>query len=144
MIGMALTRVNLKPLTYLLALGAVISAAVALESRGGAAVLGTALAQRITPTYYTDVQPILEAHCSSCHIAGGIAPFELQSGADAVKWAARIAAVTKSGYMPPWTAGPESPAFLNDRRLGVATKQILSDWAAAGAPLGRRGANQKP
>ena len=121
-----------------IALGAVSIGSVALE--GQSAVL----AQGITPTYYTDVQPIVEMHCSSCHVDGGIAPFALQSGADAVKWAARIAAVTKSGYMPPWPAGPDSPAFLNDRRLGVATKQILSDWAAAGAPLGRRGANQKP
>ena len=131
-----------KPVTYLLALGAVMVASLALEPR--APLAGTALAQGITPTYYTDVQPILETHCASCHVDGGIGPFALQSGADAVKWNARIAAVTKSGYMPPWSAGPESPAFLNDRRLGVATKQILSDWAAAGAPLGRRGANQKP
>ena len=135
---------KLKPVTCLLALCTVALASVALEARGGTPALGTVLAQGITPTYYTDVQPIIEANCSSCHIDGGIAPFPLQSGADAVKWAARIAAVTKSGYMPPWTAGPESPAFLNDRRLGVATKQILGDWAAAGAPLGRRGANQKP
>ena len=137
---------KLKPVTCLLALGAVVLGGVALEARGGtpASALGTVLAQGITPTYYTDVQPIIEAHCAACHIDGGIAPFPLQSGADAVKWAARIAVVTKSGYMPPWTAGPDSPAFLNDRRLGVATKQILSDWAAAGAPLGRRGANQKP
>ena len=133
---------KLKPVTCLLALGAVVLASIALEARG--ALGTTVLAQGITPTYYTDVQPIIQTHCSSCHVEGGIAPFELQSGADAVKWAARIAAVTKSGYMPPWTAGPDSPAFLNDRRLGVATKQILADWAAAGAPLGRRGANQKP
>lgn len=122
----------------LVALSAVLLGGVALNGQT------QVLAQSITPTYYTDVQPIIETHCSSCHVEGGIAPFELQSGADAVKWAARIASVTKSGYMPPWPAGPESPAFLNDRRLGVATKQILSDWAAAGAPLGRRGANQKP
>lgn len=133
--------ISLKPVTCLLALGAVVFASIALEARGS---LGTALAQGITPTYYTDVQPIIETHCSGCHVEGGIAPFALQSGADAVKWSTRIAVVTKSGYMPPWPAGPESPAFLNDRRLGVATKQILSDWAAAGAPLGRRGANQKP
>ncbi len=131
-----------KPVTYhLLALGGVVIASIALEAR---APLGTALAQGITPTYYTDVQPIIETHCSGCHVDGGIAPFALQSGADAVKWSARIAAVTKSGYMPPWPAGPDSPAFLNDRRLGVATKQIFSDWAAAGAPLGRRGASQIP
>lgn len=133
---MVFTRV--KPVHCLLALGAVALGVFAFEGREDV------LAQGITPTYYTDVQPIIKTHCSSCHIEGGIAPFQLQSGADAVKWAARIAVVTKSGYMPPWPAGPESPAFLNDRRLGVATKQILSDWAAAGAPLGRRGANQKP
>ena len=137
---MAFTFSKLSPVTAygLIALAAVVIGNLALEGRSATR------AQSITPTYYTDVQPIIETHCSSCHIEGGIAPFPLQSGADAVKWAARIAAVTKSGYMPPWPAGPESPAFLNDRRLGVATKQILSDWAAAGAPLGRRGANQKP
>jgi mono/diheme cytochrome c family protein len=88
------------------------------------------------PTYYVDVKPILERHCASCHTAGGIAPFALDNPKDAVTWAARIAEVTKSEYMPPWPPGRDSQPFLNERRLGAASKQMLEAWAKAGAPLG--------
>ncbi len=93
-------------------------------------------AQKIIPTYYTDVQPILEKNCVSCHVKGGIAPFVLDNPKEAVARAERIAQVTQSGYMPPYPPGQDSQPFLNERRLGVASKQILFDWAKAGAPLG--------
>ena len=35
------------------------------------------------PTWYTDVLPIVEENCVSCHTAGGIAPFALDSFAAA-------------------------------------------------------------
>jgi mono/diheme cytochrome c family protein len=89
-------------------------------------------AQGVAPTYYVDVQPILEQHCVSCHVAGGIAPFT------------DIARVVTSGAMPPWPPGAESPPFLNERKLGAASKQIIADWAKAGAPLGKPSAGQKP
>ncbi len=93
-------------------------------------------AQKIIPTYYTDVQPILEKNCVSCHVKGGIAPFVLDNPKEAVARAERIAQVTQSGYMPPYPPGQDSQPFLNERRLGTASKQILVDWAKAGAPLG--------
>jgi hypothetical protein len=93
-------------------------------------------AQKIIPTYYVDVQPILEQHCVSCHVKGGIAPFALDNPKEATARAERIAQVTQSGYMPPFPPGQDSPPFLNERRLGTASKQILFDWAKAGAPLG--------
>jgi hypothetical protein len=93
-------------------------------------------AQSIIPTYYTDVQPILEKNCVSCHVKGGIAPFVLDNPQEAVARAEQIAAVTQSGYMPPYPPSKDSQPFLNERRLGVASKQILFDWAKAGAPLG--------
>jgi mono/diheme cytochrome c family protein len=98
-----------------------------------------ALAQpsKIVPTYFVDVQPILEKNCNSCHSAGGIAPFALDNPKDAVQWAKRIAQVTKSEYMPPYPPGRDSQRFLDERRLGAASKQILEDWANAGAPLGK-------
>lgn len=98
-----------------------------------------ALAQpsRIIPTYYVDVQPILEKHCTSCHTAGGIAPFALDNPKDAVAWASRIAQVTQSEYMPPYPPGRDSQRFIDERRLGAASKQVLEDWAKAGAPLGK-------
>ncbi len=93
-------------------------------------------AQSIVPTYYIDVQPILEKHCVSCHVKGGIAPFVLDNPEEATARAKRIAQVTQVDYMPPWPPSADSQPFLNERRLGVASKQILVDWAKAGAPLG--------
>ncbi|NJK46385.1 MAG: hypothetical protein HC933_20980 [Pleurocapsa sp. SU_196_0] len=89
-----------------------------------------------TPTYYVDVQPILEKNCVTCHVAGGIAPFALDNPQDAVQWATRIAEVTKSESMPPWPPARDSQPFYNERRLGTASKAVLEDWAKAGAPLG--------
>jgi mono/diheme cytochrome c family protein len=89
------------------------------------------------PTYYVDVQPILEKNCLTCHVAGGIAPFALDNPKDAVYWSKTIAEVTTSEYMPPFPPSRDSEPFFNERRLGSASKQILADWAKAGAPLGR-------
>jgi mono/diheme cytochrome c family protein len=103
----------------------------------GMIALAQGASQKYVPTYYVDVAPILAKNCVSCHTAGGIAPFALDNPKDAVDWAARIAAVTKSGYMPPYPPGRDSQPFLDERRLGSASKQILEDWAQAGAPLGK-------
>jgi hypothetical protein len=89
------------------------------------------------PTYYVDVQPILEKNCVTCHIVGGIAPFALDNPTDAVTWAERIAMVTKSELMPPYPPGRDSERFIGERRLGSASKGVLEDWAKAGAPLGK-------
>jgi hypothetical protein len=78
--------------------------------------MGRAQDSSYTPTYYVDVQPILAKNCVSCHVAGGIGPFALDNPTEAVKWADRIAEVTKSEYMPPWPPGRDSPAFLNGPR----------------------------
>jgi mono/diheme cytochrome c family protein len=93
-------------------------------------------AQSIIPTYYRDVQPILEKNCVSCHVKGGIAPFALDDPKEATARAERIMQVTQVGYMPPYPPSQDSQPFLNERRLGTASKQILADWAKAGAPLG--------
>ena len=92
---------------------------------------------KIIPSYYVDVQRILEKNCNSCHTAGGIAPFALDNPKDAVNWAGRIAQVTKSEYMPPYPPGRDSQRFLNECRLGAASNLILEDWANAGAPLSK-------
>ncbi len=127
--------------------GQVLVGAVGLGALGGlvSGLPMQSLAQStITPTYYTDVQPILDRHCVSCHVVSGIGPFPLTTAKEAVDKAQIIAAVVKSGYMPPWPPGQDSQPFLDSRQLGSATKQILLDWVKAGAPLGKPTAGQRP
>jgi len=87
-------------------------------------------------TYYQDVAPILQGKCVTCHVAGGIAPFALDTPAAAVQQATAMKLVTRSRTMPPWPPGPLSPKLLHDRSLSDAQIGALAAWADAGAPLG--------
>ncbi|MDX2003993.1 MAG: monooxygenase [Meiothermus sp.] len=89
------------------------------------------------PTYYGEVQAILEQNCVNCHSEGGIGPFSLTDPKEARKRAQEIAAVTQAGYMPPWMPAGDSPRFLYERGLSEEQKAQLSAWAEAGAPLGQ-------
>jgi mono/diheme cytochrome c family protein len=109
-----------------------IKAVVVLALLSGIAVV----AQPKAPTYYQDIRPILDRHCTGCHVSGGIAPFSLTSPQEAVKRAAAIAGVTAANYMPPWPPGGDSPEFLNERKLSAQEKALLLAWAQTGAALG--------
>jgi hypothetical protein len=89
------------------------------------------------PTWNHDVQPLIAAHCQSCHTAGGIAPFALDSYAQAKPQAFALVNATASRRMPPWMPEEQGCVPLRDsRRLTDAQLQLFSDWAAAGAPEG--------
>jgi mono/diheme cytochrome c family protein len=86
--------------------------------------------------YYTDVQPILQRNCVSCHKVGGIAPFSLESYAAAKPMSSLIAWATQTRYMPPWMPSNRSPALKYERKLSDAEIQVLQDWDKAGALQG--------
>lgn len=88
------------------------------------------------PTYARDVAPILQANCQSCHRAGEIGPFPLESYEDARRWAQNIVAVTASRRMPPWKPVAGHGDFQGVRRLTDTQIATLKRWADAGAPLG--------
>ncbi len=84
------------------------------------------------------VAPILEARCVTCHQAGQIAPFPLDTHEAAAAWAPVMAEVTRERLMPPYLVDPTGacgeyvdPGWLTDAELDT-----LDAWAAAGAPLG--------
>ena len=88
---------------------------------------------------WSGVQEILEANCLSCHYDGGPASISLASWEAAAAMADAIAAVTASRAMPPYLVDAsgecgewEDPPALTDEQI-----QLLADWAAAGAPLGK-------
>lgn len=91
--------------------------------------LALAACQPPGPTYHQDIKPILEARCVNCHVAGGIAPFALDSYAGASNMAAAVANAVESGRMPPWRAGPADVTYLRDPSLTAEQKAAISAWA---------------
>ena len=94
-------------------------------------------AAQSAPTFTHDIAPIVYRSCAPCHHAGEAAPFPLTSYAEVKKRAAQIAAVTHSGYMPPWLPETGYGDFADARRLSAAEIRRIGEWVAAGAPEGK-------
>ncbi len=97
--------------------------------------------EAVRPNWHEDVAPVVAERCQSCHFTGGIAPFSMESYADAQPWAPLMAYDAASGLMPPWHAieTPECDPPLpwkHDARLPAELVEMLQAWADAGAPEG--------
>ena len=90
------------------------------------------------PTYTRDIAPLLAERCGMCHVPEGSAPFSLLTYADAKRYAAEIAAVTRTRYMPPWKADPENGPFAGQRPLTGDEIDRIQQWVAGGAAGGER------
>jgi hypothetical protein len=86
-------------------------------------------------TWYRDVEPIVQAHCNGCHVAGGIGPFVLDA-ANASGLAPAMAAAVTARTMPPWPPGPDGLPIAGERVLADEQIDTFAAWAAIGAPLG--------
>jgi hypothetical protein len=90
------------------------------------------------PTYHADVRPLLEEHCTSCHLGNGegIAPFGLTRYDEVAPLAALLAESTADRRMPPWPPSQECAELGHPRVLAQADIEVLQAWADAGAPRG--------
>ena len=89
------------------------------------------------PTFTKDVAPILQRRCQSCHRAGQVGPFVLETYEQVRKRARDVASVVDNGVMPPWKPRAGFGEKLkHNPSLTPAEVAILKDWAAAGAPKG--------
>ena len=87
-------------------------------------------------TFSTDVAPILQKNCQSCHRPGEAAPFSLLTYQQARPWAKAIKQAVLERKMPPWFADPKYGHFRNDRSLAEKDIDTLVSWVDAGAPEG--------
>ena len=87
-------------------------------------------------TFTRDVAPLMYEACASCHREGGPAPFSLITYDQVRRRATQVAAVTRSRFMPPWKAEPESGEFVGQRRLNAREIQRIQQWVEAGTPEG--------
>ena len=57
------------------------------------------------PDYYSHIAKILNENCVACHKDGGIAPFPLETYAQAMPFAGSIRDATAARIMPPFLMG---------------------------------------
>ncbi len=110
---------------------AVLAALAVSGARGAAAQTAPAAADTAPVTFNQHIAPILHGHCAQCHRPGGAGPFALLTFADASRRAAQLAAVTRSGFMPPWKADGHPGEFIAQPRLTAEQVALIERWAAA-------------
>lgn len=98
--------------------------------------LGLSSVAAQTPNWSEDVACIIYSNCSSCHSAGGIAPFPLLSYDHARIYASAIKEVISEGNMPPWPPDPDYRPLADERMLTEAEIQTIIDWVDGGTPAG--------
>lgn len=87
-------------------------------------------------TYYRDVKAIVDARCGECHKPGTIAPFSLQTAEEVVALAPALRAAIELGTMPPWPPSRGCAAYVHDRSLTDAERDVVLAWIDDGAPVG--------
>jgi hypothetical protein len=88
------------------------------------------------PTWHADVSRILQEKCVSCHRDGGVAPFALETLAQARAKKGMVRYATDHRIMPPWGAAPGTGPWANDMSLAASEKAALDAWIDAECPEG--------
>lgn len=95
-------------------------------------------------TFYSDVLPVLQKNCQSCHRPGEAGPMSLMTFKDARPWAKAMREAVLVRKMPPWYADPAHGKFVNERTLSEAEIDAIAGWAENGAPEGDAKKAPKP
>jgi len=103
------------------------------------ALLCFRLASAQTVTWADNVACLLYTHCTTCHHAGGIAPFSLIDYQDAYDNASSIQTDVTSGKMPPWPPDKAYNSFAHERLLTQQEVDLINDWVNQGAVQGNPG-----
>lgn len=94
--------------------------------------LGIAAAQpSVVVSFNQDIAPLVHTRCGACHRPGGAGPFSLLTFDEVRRRAGQIAAVTASGFMPPWKADAHPGGYLAQPRLAPDDVALIAAWAKA-------------
>ena len=90
-----------------------------------------------TATWYRDVLPISQVSCQGCHLAGGIAPFAMETYAQVKGRHAQLANAVVERRMPPWMPSEScGMTYRDSRRLSRAQIDVFTAWSAGGGVEG--------
>jgi len=90
-----------------------------------------------SPSFKSDVTPILAANCASCHATGqvGAAHWTLDTAGDAAKVSDGIGSVVKAKYMPPWPASDVGVPLDHAKTLSQGDIDTMVAWSQGGGKL---------
>jgi hypothetical protein len=89
-----------------------------------------------SPTFYGEIKPILEKHCSSCHSAGEVGAMPLSTYEEVAAYGKMIQYVTTSRLMPPWYADASYSHFSNENLLTDEEIDKIRTWVDHDMPEG--------
>jgi hypothetical protein len=87
-------------------------------------------------TWTHDISRILQARCTTCHVAGGRSTIPLTTYEEARPWARAIREQVLSRQMPIWQAARGYGDFANDPSLSPFEVGLIAAWVDGGAPKG--------
>ncbi len=88
------------------------------------------------PTWHSDMRALVESSCSSCHTAGGVGSFSLETYEDVVLIKDAVADAVADRRMPPWKAVDGCTDYRDDISLSDEQIEMVVDWVERGAPEG--------
>ncbi len=89
-----------------------------------------------TPTWATDIAPILYANCTKCHHTGGAGHFSLMTFSDAYTYGFSMASDVSNKIMPPWPPDQNYKHFAHERVISQTEIDAINSWVTAGRPMG--------
>ncbi len=101
----------------------------------GVVTSATAQTEAQAPNYSSDIAPILQQKCQSCHNPEGIGPMSLMTYQQVKPFALLIKDRTTKRIMPPWHIDPTTgiQQFKNDASLSEQQIITIAAWVDAGA-----------
>ena len=87
-------------------------------------------------TWHKDVQPIVQRKCGTCHSAGNIAPFSLQTLADWKAVEPSALEAIRSGRMPPFPGRTTCAEYAPTQALSAEHQAVIEKWVAEGSVEG--------
>ena len=87
------------------------------------------------PSYTADIAPVIAENCATCHRAGGVAPFAMDSHTMVRGWSPMIREVLMTRRMPPGQIDGHIGEFINDRLIDREDLRNMIAWVEAGAPV---------
>ena len=125
--------------------GSVEGAQAAIDERLAGAQISTPLIAtagsgvsyplQAVPSYSQDIAPVLAENCATCHRAGGVAPFAMDSHTMVRGWSPMIREVLMTRRMPPGQIDGHIGEFINDRLIDHKDMRNIIAWVEAGAPV---------